>query len=73
MVNANVSKCANPQCPQEFKKLGEGKLFVRRSEKGDKEAKQTALWLCEACAVQFDLRYDRRQQEYHLVRRRQVA
>jgi hypothetical protein len=73
MVNANVSKCANPQCEQEFKKLGEGKLFVRRGEKGDKDSKQKALWLCEECAVQFDLRYDRHQREYHLVRRRRVA
>jgi len=73
MVNANVSKCANPQCEQEFKKLGDGKLFVRRAEKGDKEAKQKALWLCADCSLQFDLRYDRRQQQYHLVRHRRVA
>jgi hypothetical protein len=73
MIDANVSKCANPQCDQEFKKLGEGKLFVRRAEKGDKESTQKALWLCNTCAEQFDLRYDRRVQEYHLVRRRRAA
>lgn len=73
MVNANVSRCANPQCEREFKKLGEGKLFVRRGEKGDKESTQKALWLCEECAAQFDLRYDRHLREYHLVRHRRVA
>jgi len=73
MLNENVSKCANPQCEREFKKLGEGKLFVRRAEKGDKESKQKALWLCATCAIQFDLRYDRREQEFHLVRRRRAA
>lgn len=73
MINENVSKCANPECDREFKKLGEGKLFVRRAEMGDKESKQKTLWLCATCAVHFDLRYDRRQQEFHLVRRRRAA
>jgi hypothetical protein len=73
MVNANVSKCANPQCEHEFKKLGDGKLFVRRAEKGDKDSKQKALWLCADCSLRFDLRYDRRLQEYLLVRRRRAA
>jgi len=73
MINTNVSRCANPQCKEEFKKLGEGKLYVRRAEKGDKDLKQKALWLCQGCAGQFDLRYDRRTQEYNLVRRRRVA
>jgi hypothetical protein len=71
MVNANVSKCANPECEQPFRKLGEGKLYVRRLEQG--ESKQKALWLCAECCLQFDLRYDRRRQEFHLVRHRRVA
>ena len=70
MIDANVSKCANPQCENKFKKMGEGKLFVRRAEKGDKDSTQKALWLCSTCVTQFDLRFDRRQREFHLVRRR---
>jgi hypothetical protein len=73
MKSANVSTCANPQCEQEFKRLGEGKLFVRRAEKSDKGSTQKALWLCPGCAEQFDLRYDRQKQEYNLVRHRRVA
>jgi hypothetical protein len=72
-ADANVSRCANPQCEQEFKRLGEGKLFVRPSGQNDGGVTQKTLWLCPACARQFDLRYDRRQHEYHLVRHRRVA
>jgi len=73
MHNADVSKCANPQCGKEFKRLGEGKLFVRPATKNEKGFTQKALWLCPQCAEQFDLRYDRRQQEYQLIRHPHVA
>ena len=73
MKNANVSKCANPQCGQEFKRLGEGKLFVRPAGKNDNAMNQKALWLCPSCLEHFDLRFDRRQHEYQLVRRKRVA
>jgi hypothetical protein len=73
MENANLASCANPECGKEFKRLGEGKLFVRPAGKNDNETKQKALWLCPECAEHFDLRYDRRLQEYSLVRRRRVA
>jgi len=70
MDNANVSQCANPECTREFKRLGEGKLFVRHSRKEDRGLTQKALWLCPVCAQHLDLRYDRRKQQYSLVRRR---
>ena len=73
MENANLASCANPACGKEFKRLGEGKLFVRPAGKSDKETKQKALWLCPECAKQFDLHYDHRLQEYNLVQRRHVA
>ena len=73
MNSTNVSTCANPQCGEEFKRLGEGKLFVRRAEKSDNGLTQKALWLCPGCAKQFDLRFDRHEQEYKMVRRRRVA
>jgi hypothetical protein len=73
MENAKVSKCANPQCGEKFKRLGEGKLYVRPVEKDHTGLTQKALWLCPVCAEHFDLRYGRREQEYHLVRRRHAA
>jgi hypothetical protein len=73
MEKANLASCANPECRNEFKRLGEGKLFVRPAEKDDTGLKQKALWLCAECAQHFDLRYDRHLQEYSLIRRRRVA
>ncbi len=73
LENANLASCANPECGNKFKRLGEGKLFVRPAGKNDTGLTQKALWLCSECAVHFDLRYDRRQEEYSLVRRRHAA
>ena len=73
MKTAHVSNCANPQCEKKFKRLGEGKLFVRPANKKDSPNMPRALWLCSECAVQFDLRYDRTLEEYHLVRRFSAA
>jgi|SRR5471030_2572027 hypothetical protein len=73
MKGANVSKCANPQCEQKFKRLGEGKLYVRPAEKSNSGITQKALWLCSGCAETFDLRYDRRKEEYRLVRLKKAA
>jgi hypothetical protein len=72
MKNASVSKCANPQCEQEFKRLDEGKLYVRPNPKNN-GLTQKALWLCPACSRQFKLRYDRHKHEYHMIRRSPVA
>ncbi len=73
MKNADVSKCANPQCDRVFKRLGEGKLFVRAAEMSESGATQKTLWLCELCSKQFDLRFDRRQKEFRMVRHRRAA
>lgn len=73
MKNAHVSSCANPRCEKKFKRLGEGKLFVRPTDKKDSHNVPKALWLCPECALLFDLRYDRVLEEYSLVRRRDVA
>jgi hypothetical protein len=72
MKNASVSKCANPQCEQEFKRLDEGKLYVRPNPKNNGLA-QKALWLCPACLRQFELHYDRHKHEYRMIRRSPVA
>lgn len=73
MKKTNVSHCANPECGHEFRRLGEGKLFVRPAEKDEKGLTQKTRWLCAACAELFDLRYDHRKREFHLVNRRRAA
>jgi hypothetical protein len=70
MKNANLSKCANPECGERFRRLGDGKLFVRPVAS---DGKQKALWLCQKCSLHFDLRFDRQHEEFHLVRRRGAA
>ena len=70
-ADAKVSSCANPECGEVFKRLGEGKLFVRPSGKSGRS--QIALWLCPKCAKEYDLRYDRREHEFHLIRHKRVA
>lgn len=73
MNNSNLSKCANPECAEQFRRLGEGKLYVRPQAKSAQGLTQKAVWLCPSCSAHFDMRYDRRLQQYHLVRRRNVA
>jgi hypothetical protein len=69
----SVAKCANPQCSAKFHRLGEGKLFVRPLQKAKNRSVQKAAWLCNACAEEYELRFDRRNEVFSLVNRRHVA
>jgi hypothetical protein len=74
MQNRSVSTCANPECGKQFKRLGQGKLFVRPAGKdAPGGTKQKVLWLCAECVQHFDLKYDRRKQQFHLVQTRHAA
>ncbi len=71
-----VAKCANPECPHEFRRLGEGKLFVRTLKKatGPNGLSQRAAWLCDGCCRKgFDLRFDRKLENFQLIARRKAA
>jgi len=68
MQNRSVSTCANPSCNAEFKRLGDGKLFVRPANDGEQGPAQKVLWLCARCSQDYDLKYDRRKQAFQLVR-----
>ena len=62
-----ISKCANPACTTPFHYLHEGRLF--QMETGHQAAENPEhkkaprrieyFWLCNACAVDFTLRYQR--------------
>jgi hypothetical protein len=68
-----LSQCANPQCSKPFLKLREGKLFLVETEGlGRSDAASAApvrarqpqrrvehYWLCDSCAAQWTLIYDR--------------
>jgi hypothetical protein len=72
MRNATVSKCANPQCEHEFKRMNEGKLYVSSCPKNNGSALK-ALWLCPACAREFELDLDPQRYEYLMIRRQPIA
>jgi len=69
----SVSKCANPQCSAQFKRLGEGKLFAHPIEPRPNFAVQKTVWLCPHCLPEFDLHFDRGSQSFSLVKRSRVA
>jgi hypothetical protein len=69
-----LSQCANPQCCKPFLKLREGKLFLVETDRVAKPGESTAppfvrarqpqrlvehYWLCDACAADWTLAYDR--------------
>ncbi len=72
----SVAKCANPECKTEFRRLGEGKLFVKTLKKatGLNGLSQRAAWLCNRCCDEgYDLRFDRRSENFQLISRRKAA
>ena len=69
-----LSQCANGQCGKPFLKLREGKLFLVETERVNKPGESAAppfvrarqqprlvehYWLCDDCATQWTLIYDR--------------
>jgi hypothetical protein len=65
-----LHKCANPDCANAFRKLTQGKLFLVETDKLNtlpepanwKHQSQRRIeyyWLCDQCAPQFTLAYER--------------
>lgn len=75
MSEPTVSKCANPECNTEFRRLGEGRLFVRpiKNTEGANRLKQKAAWLCDECSERYDLRFDWRHEKFNVVRNHRAA
>ena len=72
---SSVAKCANPECKMKFRRLGEGKLYIRplKHTNGANRANQKAAWLCDKCSADFDLRFDRRNEMFTVIRHKRVA
>jgi hypothetical protein len=82
-----LSHCANTRCSKPFLKLREGKLFIVETELGGQpgeaepppllraRAKQRVerYWLCNPCAIEWTLIYDREQGILLAPARRSVA
>lgn len=73
-ANDMLSHCANAQCGKPFLKLREGRLFLVETDRLSKPGESTAppfvrarqqqrlvehFWLCDECATQWTLAYDR--------------
>jgi len=71
-----LSQCANSQCSKPFLRLREGRLFLVETDRVTKPGEATAppfvrarqqqrqvehYWLCDACAAQWTLVYDKLQ------------
>ena len=71
-----LSRCANSQCSRPFLRLREGKLFLVETERLAKPGESVSppfvrarkvqrqvehYWLCDECAAQWTLVYDRDQ------------
>lgn len=69
-----LSQCANSQCSKPFLKLREGKLFLVETDRLARAGESAAppfvrarqkqrqvehFWLCDSCATQWTLIYDR--------------
>lgn len=69
-----LSHCANSECSKPFLRLREGKLFLVETDRVTKPGESTAppfvrarklrrlveqFWLCNDCAAQWTLAYDR--------------
>ncbi len=71
-----VDKCANHECPEHFRKIGDGKLYV--FPVNDPEAwglpkglRQKVVWLCQDCWRHFYVRFDREAHTATVVARQQ--
>ena len=66
-----LHKCANPACPNPFRKLNQGKLFLVETHPPEGSESRRArwrvqsahpaeyYWLCDQCAFVFTLSYEK--------------
>lgn len=58
-----VSHCANPDCTEKFRYLGEGKLFLDNPTAGLQMSQQQLFeqcyWLCKECSKQYRIDFER--------------
>ena len=66
-----VSHCANPECNAEFKRMGQGKLFICPSDPvvTVNHLRQKAIWLCDACAHEFEAKFESNRHNFDEVAR----
>ena len=71
-----VGVCANAACNVEFRRMGEGKLYVfpvpdPQNWGLPEHMKQKVVWLCGQCSATMYVRLDRRRHLVHVAHRPQ--
>ena len=59
-MSPRVAHCANPKCDAEFKRMGQGTLFVCPSDPKVtvNHLRKKAIWLCDACVDEFAVQFE---------------
>jgi hypothetical protein len=70
-LHPKVSHCANPKCNAEFKRMGQGRLVICPSdpEVTVNHLRQKVIWLCDACAREFEAQFEPNQHKLDEVDR----
>jgi hypothetical protein len=68
-VDPTLSHCANPTCDAEFRRLSQGKLFIWPAypKSAANRLQQKVIWLCDACAREYEVHFDISRKSYRLV------
>ncbi|MBV8205215.1 MAG: hypothetical protein JO041_00340 [Acidobacteria bacterium] len=71
----DLSSCANASCAEQFRRLGDGKVYAFPIDDPENwglpaHLKQKVVWLCRACSAAHYVRLDRRRHRVQLVHRR---
>jgi hypothetical protein len=73
-MGVSAHKCANPECQAEFKRLGTGRIYTLQVNKPlawglPAQIKQKVAWLCQNCALTYEVEFDQQHCQVLLVRR----
>jgi hypothetical protein len=66
MLKPSVATCFNPSCDSEFRRMGDGKLFVEPLRNLDRGHGRQVVWLCKECSREHSLQYDYARNEFVL-------
>ncbi len=70
MLKPSVATCFNPSCKSEFRRMGDGKLYVEPLRQHDRNGRQV-IWLCSRCALEHSLHYDGDHKQFVLTPHRE--
>jgi len=70
-----LSKCANPDCSNQFKRLGSGKIYTLPVDDPKAwglapQVRQKVVWLCGKCAATREVAFDLVRHEVQVVGKR---